>query len=60
MAEFIHFKTEVSGSDNSENETEDDSEMKSFINDESESENESEQNFAFVNAEIDIMKQMRE
>ena len=49
MAEFIHFEAEVSG-----NETEDNSEMKSFINDESESKNESEQNFAFVNAQIDI------
>ena len=40
MAEFIH--------------SEGNSEMKSFINDESESENESEQNFAFVNVQIDI------
>ena len=54
MVEFIHFEAEVSGSDNSENEIEDDLEMKSFINDESESENENEQNFAFVNAQIDI------
>ena len=54
MAEFIHFEAEVSGSDNSENETEDNLEMKSFINDDSESENESEQNFALVNAQIDI------
>ena len=54
MAEFIHFEAEVSGSENSENETEENSEMKSFINDESESKNKSEQNFAFVNAQIDI------
>ena len=54
MAEFIYFEAEVSGSDNSENETEDNSEMKSFINDESKSENESKQNFAFVNVQIDI------
>ena len=52
MAEFIHFEAEVSGSDNSENEIEDSSEMKSFINDESESE--SEQNHGFVNAQIDV------
>ena len=56
MAEFIHFEAEVSGSDNSENEIEDDLKMKSFINDESESANENEQNFAFVNAQIDINK----
>ena len=54
MAEFIHFETEVSGSDNSEDETESNSEMRSFINDNSESENESDQNFEFVNAQINI------
>ena len=54
MAEFIHFEAEVSGSDNSENETENNSEMRSFINDESESENESEENFEFVNSQIGI------
>ena len=55
MADFIHFEAEVSGSDNSENEIEDDSEeMKSFINDNSESDNEDTENFEFVNSEINI------
>ena len=55
MADFIHFEAEVSGSDNSENEIEDDSEeMKSFINDNSESDNEDIENFEFANSEINI------
>ena len=55
MADFIHFEAEVSGSDNSENEIEDDSEeMKSFINDNSESDNEDTENFEFVSSEINI------
>ena len=55
MADSIHFEAEVSGSDISENEIEDDSEeMKSFINDNSESDNEDTENLEFVNSEINI------
>ena len=54
MAEFIHFEAEVSGSDISEDEIENDSEMKPFINDNSESDNENTENFEFVNSEINI------
>ena len=54
MADFIHFEAEVSGSDSSENDSENDNEMKSFINDDSESDNEIDENFPFVNSEIDI------
>ena len=55
MADFIHFEAEVSGSDISENEIENDSdEMKSFINDDSETDNDDTEKFEFVNSEIDI------
>ena len=54
MADFIHFEAEVSGTDSSENENEDDLEMKSFINDDSESDNENNENFEFANSEINI------
>ena len=57
MADFIHFEAEVSGTDGSENENENDlDEMKSFINDDSESENDNDnnENFEFVNSEINI------
>ena len=57
MADFIHFEAEVSGTDGSENENENDlDEMKSFINDDTESENDNDnnENFEFVNSEINI------
>ena len=55
MADFIHFEGEVSGSDTSENENENDlDEIKSFINDDSEIDHENAENFEFVNSEVNI------
>ena len=54
MADYILFEAEASENESNEDFSNNDTDMDSFINDESESENENEENYEFSNVSLDI------